>query len=526
MKKIIALILLTFSINAQTLVKIKQVGDGLGTGSMVVTGASNGALTYSSIATVLAPYATTAALTSSYVTYTGATGSLNLGANNFSVGAQSTLNTLYVPSTATVNGAFLSNSTASVRTSMQIGAAATQTDLLHVNTSAVGTGALIGNARIGVWGSSASYAVFRNQAATDATGYALLQDNAGFTYLNAGTQVQVLVGTNAIATFTDRKINFNPVLSTSGSNINFNFTCPNSTGLTASTNIPYFKVIGGTKQFATGAHPAQYFNYLSGNTITYVGASTTSTLANLAVEPSTGGTNATITHNAAIHVPSVTVANSTNAYGLYVDIPSGASTRNYGWYTKSSSDAYNIIESSLSNGGATIDYKNGNVNWRVGNQISYNTQDFEIHTVSGGTAGTKLRVSNGGATNQPTVQVYGTFSVSSTFSAGGRVETKQGVSVASANNLALGSDGNVFEITGTTQINLISNANWQDGSEITLLFTSTPTVKNGQATSTSNITIKLAGGVDFSATADDALKLVLSTVGGVQAWREVSRSVN
>lgn len=107
-----------------------------------------------------------------------------------------------------------------------------------------------------------------------------------------------------------------------------------------------------------------------------------------------------------------------------------------------------------------------------------------------------------------------------------RLESKQGANIASANDLSVGIDGNAFEITGTTQINLINNTGFQNGSEITLMFTSTPVVKNGQATSVSNIQILLAGGVDFSATANDILKLVLSSVGGVTAWREVSRSVN
>ncbi len=106
----------------------------------------------------------------------------------------------------------------------------------------------------------------------------------------------------------------------------------------------------------------------------------------------------------------------------------------------------------------------------------------------------------------------------------GRIQGFQGADVASANNLVLGA-GNVFEITGTTQINLISNLSWQNGSQITLLFTSTPTVKHNQATSGTNITIRLAGAVDFVATAGDTLTLVLSEIGGTQAWREVSRAV-
>jgi hypothetical protein len=112
------------------------------------------------------------------------------------------------------------------------------------------------------------------------------------------------------------------------------------------------------------------------------------------------------------------------------------------------------------------------------------------------------------------------------FTVNTRIAAAQGATVASANNLALGVDGNAFEITGSTQINLITSTNWKNGSILRLLFTTTCTVKNGQTTSGSNITLKLAGASDFSATAEDVLTLILSSVGGVQAWREVSRSVN
>jgi hypothetical protein len=102
----------------------------------------------------------------------------------------------------------------------------------------------------------------------------------------------------------------------------------------------------------------------------------------------------------------------------------------------------------------------------------------------------------------------------------------QGADVASANNLSLGTDGNTFEITGTTTINLISNTNWQNGSVIRLVFTSTPTVTNNAGTSGSNINILLAGGANFSATANDILTLLLCEISGVQNWVEVGRSVN
>ena len=108
----------------------------------------------------------------------------------------------------------------------------------------------------------------------------------------------------------------------------------------------------------------------------------------------------------------------------------------------------------------------------------------------------------------------------------GRAQTKQGADVASANNLSLGTDGNTFVITGATQINLISNVGWQDGSTIKLVFSGSVTVKNNQGTSGSNMNILLAGGADFAATANDVLILESVTISGTRQWLESSRSVN
>ena len=118
MKKLISLLLISFGLHGQqTLVKLKQVGDGQTTGSFVVTGAPNGALT----TTPQSLFVTTAQATSSYVPYSGATTSVDLGANSFSAGAQSTISTLYVPNTATVNGALKANSTLTVAGTSSLG---------------------------------------------------------------------------------------------------------------------------------------------------------------------------------------------------------------------------------------------------------------------------------------------------------------------------------------------------------------------------------------------------------------------
>lgn len=108
----------------------------------------------------------------------------------------------------------------------------------------------------------------------------------------------------------------------------------------------------------------------------------------------------------------------------------------------------------------------------------------------------------------------------------GRSEEQQGADVASASTVALGLDGNTFEITGTTTINLISSLNWVNGSTITLMFSSSVTINDGTANSGTDIGIELDGNANFGATADDLLTLKLGEIGGVQRWREVSRSAN
>jgi hypothetical protein len=108
---------------------------------------------------------------------------------------------------------------------------------------------------------------------------------------------------------------------------------------------------------------------------------------------------------------------------------------------------------------------------------------------------------------------------------GGRVLESQGADVASANDLTLGSDGNCFEITGATQINAITTSGWQNGTIITLLFTSTPTVKHNTSGGGGTAVILLSGSADYVSTAGSTLSLRLSEIGGTQAWREVGRAI-
>lgn len=105
----------------------------------------------------------------------------------------------------------------------------------------------------------------------------------------------------------------------------------------------------------------------------------------------------------------------------------------------------------------------------------------------------------------------------------GRVQEAMGASVASANQLTLGSDGNSFHITGTTQINLISATGWQSGSIVHLVFDASVTVAHAQAASGAFFPILLAGAANLSATANDTLTLLFDGVVG--RWIELARTV-
>ena len=155
---------------------------------------------------------------------------------------------------------------------------------------------------------------------------------------------------------------------------------------------------------------------------------------------------------------------------------------------------------------------NGTIRFAFGTATSYNTLPFRV--------GSNVAPS-------ATLDVTGTMSVSGSYSAGGRVEFNQGVDVASAAGaITLGSDGNVFEFTGTDAVTLISSTGYKNGSEITLLFTSTASLTDGTANSGANIGFELAGNANFTGSADDSITLILCEIGGTQRWREKCRSVN
>ncbi len=100
----------------------------------------------------------------------------------------------------------------------------------------------------------------------------------------------------------------------------------------------------------------------------------------------------------------------------------------------------------------------------------------------------------------------------------GRSQWNKGANVASANILTLGTDGNVFTITGTTTINEILATGWQAGSTIILEFAGILTVTNNSGGTNDII---LGDGTNYTTAAGESLELWLDGVD----WREISRSI-
>lgn len=100
-----------------------------------------------------------------------------------------------------------------------------------------------------------------------------------------------------------------------------------------------------------------------------------------------------------------------------------------------------------------------------------------------------------------------------------RFSMAQGAAVAAANNLTLGVDGNLFSVTGSTQINAITIANWQAGSEIAFIFTGTPLLKNATAGGGGTAQLSLAGGVDYLAAVGDYIGFAYNGT----VWKETTR---
>ena len=157
-----------------------------------------------------------------------------------------------------------------------------------------------GNLVIAPWGSS---------------GYGLRMMSTGFT----GIGVEVPTSTLHVGKF---------AVSTSGSASYLKITTAADTGLTASTEVPVFSLVGATRQWATGALTTQRDTLFSQPTYAFVGASTITDAATVGIAGAPlPGTNATITNSHGLLISSAALNSSvTTGFGLTVNSPTGAVT--------------------------------------------------------------------------------------------------------------------------------------------------------------------------------------------------------
>lgn len=99
-----------------------------------------------------------------------------------------------------------------------------------------------------------------------------------------------------------------------------------------------------------------------------------------------------------------------------------------------------------------------------------------------------------------------------------------GADRVSATNLSLGTDGNTFHVTGTTQIDRISIVGWNGTAQagvVRLIFDGILTVRHNQAASGTNKGIALFDAANYTSVAGAVLTLVYDPDDAI--WRELSR---
>lgn len=90
-----------------------------------------------------------------------------------------------------------------------------------------------------------------------------------------------------------------------------------------------------------------------------------------------------------------------------------------------------------------------------------------------------------------------------------RLQNAEGTTIASANDITCPDDGNFFEVSGTTEIQRIAQADWQSGARITLKFLSGPIqITDGTAAGGGFGSILTATDANISASAGDVFDFV------------------
>lgn len=167
-----------------------------------------------------------------------------------------------------------------------------------------GTGSLTFRQAVGTAADPAIYLFNDQTTAPSATNYILKvgSANSGNTFLNGNGLVFAVGGTNRMS-ITNGTTSSSNISNTSGALTSFAFNPSSNTNQTASTEQLSFNVATCTSQHATGALTTQRFAVFNAPTYSFVGASTITNAATLAVTAAPiAGTNATITNSYALWV--------------------------------------------------------------------------------------------------------------------------------------------------------------------------------------------------------------------------------
>jgi hypothetical protein len=138
----------------------------------------------------------------------------------------------------------------------------------------------------------------------------------------------------------------------------------------------------------------------------------------------------------------------------------------------------------------TVEFESlGSGNWQV---ISCRQQTVAVSDNSGNFAG----IQAGGVNVLQVGATIANFNVQTQI-VSKQFSTAMGAAIASATSITLGTDGNLFSITGTTTIQTIVTTGWQAGSTVRLVFAGICIVNNS-----GNITFR-AGATSITTAAND-----------------------
>lgn len=188
-------------------------------------------------------------------------------------------------------------------------------------------------------GTSSAFAMYTNQTTPNTVNYTLMDDTSSI-YLNgkAANSLYFQIGaTNVHRIGTNFQL-LTPTAAASGSVIKWQLTVPADTTMTASTNIPSWKILNANRQWNTGTLTNQYWAYITAPTASFVGASTLTNSYSLFIEKAIAGFNANITNNYALGVDGLYASGNINLPSLTSAVKSqiltyDTTTKNVSYFT-------------------------------------------------------------------------------------------------------------------------------------------------------------------------------------------------